>query len=323
MDAATGELRWRESGAALAVSPDVSTVLVVRGDSSGQVWRGLRVATGQQVWELPVGGTDRLFFGSRPAGPAAFDERLPGLWTASTVVVLGGLSGMAQTRDLATGSAGHSGRVVPAGSGFTDAWTLDDQLIVQRTDGMLAAFALPSVTPLWSQPDAGTTEVASCGPAICVGNRASVRALDRDTGRELWQQKVVVAAGLALPGRDDGPLLGYRLGADGGLAKVGPSILAPGTGQVEMELAGWRPVDVDGSRLLLLRQDMPDGDATIGVADLDRLTQHAVGTVPAVRVLMGDPFDSTEDTLEGCRAGRGWLTCRRADGAISVWRFTS
>jgi hypothetical protein len=117
--------------------------------------------------------------------------------------------------------------------------------------------------------------------------------------------------------------LGYRSSADGGLAKVGPSILAPGTGQVEMELAGWRPVDVDGSRLLLLRQDKPDGDATIGVADLDRLTQRAVGTVPAVRVLMGDPFDSTEDTLEGCRAGRGWLTCRQADGAISVWRFTS
>jgi outer membrane protein assembly factor BamB len=321
VDAATGQVRWRGPGAALAMSPDAMTVLTVRGESGGQIWRGLRVDTGTQVWGLPVDGADRLYFGSRPAGPAAFDERLPGVWTTSTVVVLSAARGTAQTRDLATGAVGRSGRVVPPGTGIVAAWTPDDQLLVQRADGALAAFALASLDPLWSVPDVGTTDATSCGPAIRAGNRALVRALDRRTGRELWQQKAVGAAGLALPGRTDGPLLGYPMNAEGGLATVGPSILAPDTGRVTMDLAGWRPVDADGPRLLLLRQERPDGDATIGVADLDSLTQRTVGTVPGVRVLVGDPFDSKEDTLEGCRAAASWLTCRRADGAISVWRI--
>jgi hypothetical protein len=299
LSAATGAELWRLDGqfAGLTVTGDVllSTGLAYGPDDGQPVsLRLVDAATGTDRWSYRIAPGVAWSLAGPDGRVTALVVRLP--------------SGRVERRAIDTGAVVQAADLPRPGGNAPQAWrypeVVGDLLLLPDQRGALTAYGLDRLDPRWTvdgqlDADAG---VWDCETVLCVSARqGGIRALDRQTGRTLWNVPDWHLRWLA-----DGFLIvspEIARSADGGRLAT----LDLASGRILGDLTGWDLLQSshDHTRLLGVRYG-PDG---AWLAELDQATGSA-RTISLLR-----------DVSRNCQAGSRVIVCRRYDGSIGVWRL--
>jgi hypothetical protein len=276
------------SGATLAVLPQ---------DDGAAVFLDAR--TGKVRWRAPQFATIRLF-GSRVAVWTWIDGRDTGLLRMADIATGrtlwarsdGAMALAGDERRVITIDAYGRSMVLASPTGAKLAAREDADLIDQGdgtvvlgdrlywwTSALVAAYALPSLTPLWRVRARATERVAPCGPLICLTGGAGVTAVDPAGGKVRWTS----AEWRSIAG-------------DVAVTRASRAArLDPATGRVVEELGRGGPVGG-----LMLRFDH---DRTWAIRLRDG---RVLGALPLV-------------LPSSCAAAGAYLACPTADRNLTVW----
>ncbi|MGK5739111.1 outer membrane protein assembly factor BamB family protein [Micromonospora sp. URMC 103] len=282
--AATGQIRWRQSG--VAGSETSGPLLLKRLEADGRAaLRAVRPDSGEVVWSLPdvpqsayslsAGAVDRVVL-IRPGGEVEVRDPLTRM--------------LLRHADLRPGAppAELSGQVV-------------DGLLVLADERMVTAHDLDGLERRWALALPAMGYVERCATLLCVHSGGNdVRAVDPATGALRWRTSgwdgVVTARSgrlLVVTVRDNRTRYG---------------VLDAGTGRQMADLGDWR----------LLSSNEPD-NPLLGIrpGHPGRLALHELDLVAARFRLR----DMIPDVSELCQAGPDAVLCRRLDGSFGVWRW--
>lgn len=183
LDAATGDVRWRQPGEASLATADV-VVLVDADyeDSRVNDLRVLRTADGSQAWALPAasGVASWTVTGPEPRRP----DRL----------VTATREGRIQVRRFTDGAVLAEGSgprfEAPRENAHTYLFSVGEHLYVQRLADLeqtVTAYDLATLKPRWKRTGPSSTGIFDCGPTVCVGTAQNeVDGLDPLTGAVRW-----------------------------------------------------------------------------------------------------------------------------------------
>lgn len=369
-----GAERWQARGAPLATVADGSLLVTGAIDYASDFtevdyeYVAYRADSGEQAWTVSGSGPpgpdlEFLVVGAPPAGPpttrlsAAQVTTIP----AASWLVLREEDGPLRVVEPDSGRLrpfGADRAVLPAGG----VRLVADLALVSYWDGEPGSVDLPVAYDLATGEQRWTLDAVEvglgeppvdCGEVICLAgfvgagqDRYDAYGLDPQTGGLVWTEDVARVVGPAAPGLPGSPLLALHhriLGADDldmgiHLHDEAARLLDPGSGDVLLDLADWKPLGADGSWLLaygyaeladvdwaaVTDQQVVD-DLAVAVVDLDTRTVHELGIVPDVVVYQAGGIPGLwrfpQETYQGCRAAGGWLACQHTDGDLTVWRY--
>jgi hypothetical protein len=295
---ADGVAQWRRAGSVVTLAGG-SVLLAVSGVRSLSGY-GRRVQgpidlvdpiTGQTRWQVNVPSTAALL---GVPGPAGAPSRMLLVRDDRTAVV----------HDLATGVR-LAVRPMPAANYGPDNPTVTGGLVLLRHPGVrgpeVSAYDPVTLGLRWSRPGWGADEVVSCGALACLTGEDGVRALDPQTGEQLWYRpdwRTVEQHGRVL----------VAFAAPGSPAEA-VGIIEPGTGRVLVDLRGWRPLTGNGGgdRLVVTRMVAAGARTMVAVAEPGDERPRPLANLPA----------GTGD----CQAAPGRLVCRSMSGDLVVWAW--
>lgn len=300
--AGTGRVLYRAGGQLLGLLPGGHVLLwTSRGGEFGVEAGGRRLvaralATGRAQWSYTAPPGAWLWWDPRDGDLAAVAVLLP--------------SGRLEMRDLPGGELTAAADLLaprrpaqpPDGVQIAG-----DLLLVEGWQGgrvRVTAYGRHRLDRRWAvDMDLASEFVTPCAGLLCVGSLArGIRVLDPATGDTRWssdQWSFVEPVGDYLLA---GPA-GARVGG------TGLVVLDPRTGRVRADLGNWSPVwplPAEGAPIAV-RHDLRSSRSWFGRIDARDGRVRVIGVVTGV----------TDD----CRAGVGWVSCRRPDGGVSVWRL--
>ncbi|GAA1605758.1 PQQ-binding-like beta-propeller repeat protein [Actinoplanes couchii] len=298
LSVSNGGLRWH-NGRNVIAFPGSGLMVAVDGVRS-VYGSGRRVERSVEVLDPPTGFTRWR------------------LWVPSTAVLLGipahgdsparmmlvGADLTAQLYDVGTGAL-LAQRKLPSANYDPDNPVVAGGLVLIRHPGPsgveMSALDPETLRPLWTKPAGSLREIRACGRLACVMGLDGVRMIDPATGDELWHRP-----GWRRVEETGGHLVAY---ADGPDSPAG--IVHPRTGEVQVDLTGWRPVSgvtADGS-LLVVRGIAPGPRTMIAVASPGAARPRLLAELPT-------------GTGE-CQTVPDRLICRSMYGELNVWAYRS
>ena len=165
----------------------------------------------------------------------------------------------------------------------------------------ISAYAADTLRPLWTEPADGAYELRACGVLACLSGPQGMRAIDPTTGDTRWRR--TQWRGLQQ--------IGSMYVAFGSAENVTPlGLIDPDTGDLEVDLTGWRPVGGEGGgdHLLVTRSIEPGTRSMVAVARPGRKVPQLLAELP----------EGTGD----CQAVPGRLVCRSMYGQLVVWAYS-
>jgi len=292
-----GAAQWRRSGNVVTIpgSEVLLAVSGVRSSGSGRRVQGpvdaLDPAGGVTRWQVPVPSTAVLM---GVPGPAGSGPRMLLMHDSRTAAV----------HDLDTGLLLTQAELPPADYG-PDNPTVAGGLLVLRhptpAGRMVSAFDPVTLRHQWTRPAGYAFGVSPCGPLICLAGPDGVRALEPDGGAEIWSR----------PGWRSIEQRGATVVAFGTPAgEADPAgLIDPATGQVLVDLRGWRLVSGTGG-----------GDHLL----VTRLVDSGSRTMVAVAAPGGARPEPLADLPAGtgdCQSVPDRLVCRESTGDLVVWAY--
>jgi hypothetical protein len=296
---ATGAPQWQRPGTVVTVAGS-SALLAVNSlrslSGSGRRIQGPAVdavdpVTGATRWSVPVTSTAVLLGVPGPADAGGrlllvHDDRTMALHDLDTGARLAGTEVPAADYDPAN-PAVAGGRVLlrhPSERG-----------------GEVSAYHADTLKQAWTIPAGGAYKIKECGVLACLIGTRGVRAVDPASGDVVWNR----------PEWRDIDLRGSMYVAFGGEEDTDPVAVAdPDTGAVEVDLAGWRPVNGTGGgdHLLLTRAQTGGARTMVAVARPGETRPRLLADLP----------EGTGD----CQSVPGRLVCRSMQGELVVWAYT-
>ncbi|MEV0897274.1 PQQ-binding-like beta-propeller repeat protein [Actinoplanes sp. NPDC049802] len=163
----------------------------------------------------------------------------------------------------------------------------------------ISAYDPLTLRPMWTKPAPSIREIQPCGPMACLIGLDGVRAVDPATGDQRWHRpgwRSVEDSGAGLIAYADGP-------------ESPTGVVDGATGELLVDLAGWRPVagKAGGGDLLVTREIDPGSRTMIAVA---------VPGLPKPRLLAELPPGTGE-----CQSAPKRLICRSVYGELVVWAY--
>ncbi|MBU2662370.1 PQQ-binding-like beta-propeller repeat protein [Actinoplanes bogorensis] len=297
---ATGASQWSLSGnvVTLAGSPTLLSVSQVRG-SGGSGGSGRRVQgpidaidpqTGRTLWTVNVPSSAAL-------------AALPGPGDSGTRMLLVHDDRTMAVHDLVTGELLASASVPPADYDPANPVVVNGTIILRHPGrpGMeFSAYDPVTLRNVWSQPADGAYKVQPCGFLACMTGPMGMRAIEPSTGDVVWNQR----------GWRGIQQYGTQYVAYGSAENTLPlGLIDPDTGEFQVDLTGWRPVNGTATEdhLLVTRPVEPGGRTMVAVAQPGVREPRLLGTLPA----------GTGD----CQAASERLVCRSMQGRLVVWAY--
>ncbi|RSM70576.1 hypothetical protein DMB66_08825 [Actinoplanes sp. ATCC 53533] len=293
----SGAAQWRRSGNVVTI-PGSEVLLAVSGvRSSGS---GRRVQRHVDALD-PVGGTTRW---QVPVPSTAVLMGVPGPAGSGPRMLLMHDSRTAAVHDLDTGLLLTQAELPPADYAPENPAVAGGLLVLRHptpAGRMVSAFDPVTLRHRWSRPAGYAYEVNPCGPLICLTGPDGVRALDPDGGAQLWSR----------PGWRSIEQRGATFVAFGTPAgEADPAgLIDPVTGQVLVDLRGWRLVSGTGGEDHLL---------------VTRLVDSGSRTMVAVAAPGGAHPEPLADLPAGtgdCQSVPDRLVCRESTGDLVVWAY--
>lgn len=292
-----GSPRWSRSGnvVTLAGSPTLISASPIR--SIGGVSRRVQgpveaidPTTGRTRWTVDVPSSAVL-------------TGLPGPGDAGTRMLLVHDDRTMAVHDLVTGERMADAKVPAADYDPTNPAVVNGIILLRhpgRPDMEFSAYDPVTLRNLWSQPASGSYQVEACGQLACLTGPDGMRAIDPATGDLRWTN----------PNWRGLQQFGSMFVAFGSAENTRPlGLIDPDTGELEVDLTGWRPVSgtVGEDHLLVTRSVEPGGRTMVAVAQPGERRPHLLGPLP----------DGTGD----CQAAPERLVCRSMYGQLVVWAY--
>ena len=292
VDSVSGAVKWTSGSRLVGLAGDV---VVVGGERNAEGVRlaGLEQATGDVVWSTTIPVWTIVARPSAQRGsPTA---RLTDQAELS-------IDGRLAIRNLETGRI-RARAAMPSGVMPTSVSIAGRVVVVATGAGIIHAYDAVNMRPLWKRPTpvAGYySQFTVCGQDICHINDRGTVALDRESGKTMWQAPVRYHA---LP-VDDGHLFVSELFRQ--YADSSGGVLDPESGELIHELSPWTAFDViDGNEMLVWRRD---GQRRVIVGLFDAHSGHT-RVVGRTTAYFGAP---------GCVAGGGFVLCA-GDQEVVGW----
>ena len=294
---ATGVARWRRAGMVVTVAGSATLLAVTNVRSlsgpgrrvQGEV-EAIDPLSGGTRWSIEVPSTAVMV---GVPGPADDGARMLLMHADHTAAV----------HDLDTGRLLASAQLPDADYGPQNPMVAGG-LILLRHPGQLgteiSAYDPATLKQLWSEPARGAYAIAACGELACVTGPNGIRAVDPATGDQRW----------ARPGWQSIDQHGTMFIAYGEPDATDPlGVVDPDTGNVLVQLDGWRPVGGTGSadHLLVTRAVDAGARTMVAVAHLGDARPRLIAELPA----------GTGD----CQAVPTRLVCRSMYGQLVVWAY--
>jgi outer membrane protein assembly factor BamB len=293
----SGAAQWRRPGNVVTI-PGSSALLAVSGvrsSGSGRRVQGvvdaLEPAGGTTRWQVPIPSTAVLL---GVPGPGDSGPRMLLMHDNQTAAV----------HDLDTGRL-LVGAQLPAADYGPDNPSVAGGLLVLRhptpTGRMVSAFDPVTLLLRWTRPAGYAFGVSPCGPHVCLTGPDGVRALEADGGLQRWSR-----IGWRSVEQRGGALVAF--GTPGGETEPVGTI-DPDTGNVLVDLRGWRPVAGPGTgdHLLVTRTADSSGRTMVAVAAAGGARPELLADLPA----------GTGD----CQSVPDRLVCRESTGELVVWAY--
>ncbi|BCJ54907.1 hypothetical protein Asp14428_63820 [Actinoplanes sp. NBRC 14428] len=294
---ADGTPRWRRAGSVVTVagSPALLAVSSVRSFSGpGRRVQGpveaVDPATGRTRWRVDVPSTAVL---AGVPGPAGEEPRMLLLHDDRTAVV----------HDLTTGAVLARAQL-PAADYGPDNPVVSGGLLLLRhptlTGRVVSAFDPVTLRQRWTRPAGFAFGVTTCGALTCLAGPDGVRAVDPADGATSWfrpewrsvEQRGGLVVAFGTPAGETDPA----------------GIIDPASGQVVVDLHGWRIVPGTGGDHLLVARTVDAGARTmVAIASPGAGRPELLSDLPA----------GTGD----CQAAPGRLVCRSTAGELVVWAY--
>jgi hypothetical protein len=164
---------------------------------------------------------------------------------------------------------------------------------------VLVSYDQAGLRPQWTTTiEAGNYGILDCGPRICLGDSVAEVALDRATGKVVWQVRPV---GFASPLTDR-----YVLVAPAQLGDV--ELVDVGTGRVIMQLGSWTAESAPVGPPMFYQSDGATGRTWVARLGYGDSAVEVLGFVPNAR-------------SETCVSNGGYLVCRTVKDTVAVWRY--
>lgn len=292
-----GVSRWRHDGnvypvagssALLAVEP-VHSYVGVNRRVEGPI-DALDPLTGDTRWTVNVAGSGVLL---GVPGPADTGARMLLVKSDRTM----------DLHDLDDGRMLASTTIPAADYGPENPSVAGGVILLRHpsTAGMeISAYDPLSLRPLWTRPAFRSYLIKECGSLACLAGEDGVHAIDPATGATRWfrpQWKDIDATGTTF--------IAYAEEAD----QNPVAVVDPDTGDVRVDLTGWRPVSGpgEGDLLLVTRAVDPGARSMVAVVRPSEREPRLLADLPA----------GTGD----CEAVPGRLACRNMDGELVVWAY--
>ena len=293
----TGAAQWRRPGNIVTI-PGSSVLLAVSGvrsSGSGRRVQGpvhaVGPASGSTRWQVPVPSTAVLM-------------GIPGPDDGGPRMLLMHDDRTAAVHDLETGRLLTSAQL-PAADYGPDNPSVAGGLLTLRhptpTGRMVTAFDPVTLEQRWSRPAGYAFGVSPCGPLICLTGPDGVRAVEPGDGVQRWfrpgwrsiEQRGTAVVAYGTPAGETDPV----------------GLIDPASGQVLVDLHGWRLVSgTGGGDHLLVTRLVDSGSRTmVAVAAPGDARPQLLADLPA----------GTGD----CQSVPGRLVCREATGELVVWAY--
>jgi hypothetical protein len=300
---ADGSERWSRSGTVvtLAGSPTLLAASPTRsmGGAARRVQgpvEAIDPMTGSTRWTVDVPSSAVLV-------------GLPGPGDSGTRMLLVHDDRTMAVHDLVTGERLATAAVPPADYDPSNPVVVDGTILLRhpgRPNMEFSAYDGVTLRNLWSQPADGYYEIEACGVLACLTGPDGMRAIDPATGDVRWTN----------PQWRGVQQFGNQFVAYGSAENTQPlGLIDPDTGQLEVDLTGWRPIyGAAGSsgvqhedHLLVTRSEEVGGRTMVAVAQPGERQPRLLGPLPA----------GTGD----CQAAPGRLVCRSMYGQLVVWAY--
>lgn len=292
LDQRSGQVRWRQPGAAVATAD--GGLLLEDVDLNRIAVRGVDPDSGAVRWSAVI-------------GPGTFGYRYDGRDVAQIVLITN--AGRVEVRDPDTGRLRRAFQVPPSRGPFPDnTQVAGDVLLTDGGPGQVAAYGLDSGELRWRTPVDPTNPFArACGGGICVAQGATgTRVLDPDTGRVRWTGD---RWSPAWPVGDHLLAIGPGTGGE----RESFALLDPATGRVRAELGPWQPIssEVMGGglveRSILMVRPLSGGRMLLGELNLGTREVRSLDVLPG--------------GWEYCTHRARAVVCWGAGGDVGLWRL--
>jgi hypothetical protein len=298
VDVSTGMTQWTRSGTVMTLdgSPALLGVSGVRTiATAGRRIEGpvesVDPVSGAVLWRVNVPSTAVLM---GVPGPAGSPPRMLLVHDNRTMAV----------HDLTTGRLLASAPLPPADYGPDNPAVSGGLIVLRHSAGwgsMISAYDPVTLALRWQRPAGSAYDAQACGPLTCITGPDGVQGVDPGNGAIVWWQP-----GWRSVQQQGGLLLAY---ASPGAISDPVGLVDPKTGQVLVDLHGWRPLtSVGGDDELLVTRVVVAGARTI--------------------VAVARPGDAQPRLLADLPAGTGdcqsvpqRLICRSASGELIVWAY--
>jgi outer membrane protein assembly factor BamB len=295
----SGADQWRNAGNVLTL-PGSSTLLAVdpaRKNAGTSRWvegqvNALDPVTGRTRWSVRVPDSGVLL---GVPGPADTGARMLLVGADRTMT----LHDMDDGRLLASANIPIS----PSEYGADNPTVAGGVILLRHPNfhGMqISAYDPFTLRRLWTKPAYQGHMIRECGILACLVGESGVQAIDPATGDTVWSR----------PQWKDIQTNGTKFIAYAREAAQSPvGIIDPETGQVKVDLKGWRPVDgpSDGDVLLVTRAVSPGARTMVAVVRPGAREPRLLADLPA----------GTGD----CEAVPGRLACRNMYGELVLWAY--
>jgi outer membrane protein assembly factor BamB len=294
-----GASRWRDDGNVLTL-PGSSTLLSVdpaRNYAGTTRWveglvNALDPITGSTRWTVPVPGSGVVL---GVPGPADTGARMLMVGADRTMT----LYDLDDGRQLASTMI----PIAPAEYGADNPAVAGGVILLRHPNfvGMqISAYDPSTLRLLWTKPAYQGHMIRECGMLACLVGDSGVQAIDPATGNTRWFR----------PQWKDIETNGTRFIAYAREAAQNPvGVIDPETGEVKVDLKGWRPVDgrSDGDVLLVTRAVSAGARTMVAVVRPGAREPRLLADLPA----------GTGD----CEAVPDRLACRNMYGELVVWAY--
>jgi hypothetical protein len=298
VDLRTGAVRWSHEGSVITL-PGSSVLLAVTGirtlSTAGRRVQGpiesIDPLTGRALWRVDVPSTAVLI--GVPGPPESLPRML--LVHDDRTFVL---------HDLSTGAVLSRTVVPPADYGPENPSVSGGLVLLRHPVGWgadISAYDPVTLAVRWRRPAAGAYQAQPCGPLACLTGPDGVIALDPANGAIRWYH----------PGWHDLELRGRTLiayASPGGITDA-VGVVDPYTGDVLVDLRGWRPLTSTGT-----------GDDVFVARPAEQGARSIVAVArPGDRQLrlITDMPTGTGD----CQAVPKQLICRSTSGDLILWGY--
>ncbi|MDY7086704.1 MAG: PQQ-binding-like beta-propeller repeat protein [Actinomycetota bacterium] len=290
-----GAYRWRRTGQVVSVagSSTLLSVTPVRGAGNRRIdgpVDAIDPRTGRTLWTVNVPSSAALV-------------ALPGVGDAGARMLLVHDDRTMAVHDLATGERLATTNAPPADYDPDNPAVVNGTILLRHPGrpGMeISAYDPVTLRNLWAMPADGAYTIESCGVLACLSGPGGMRAVDPATGDTVWKR----------PEWRGIQQFGSQYVAYGSTENTRPlGLINPGTGALEVDLTGWRPVagTAGEHHLLVTRAVEPGGRTMVAVAQPGESRPRLLGALPT----------GTGD----CQAANERLVCRSMYGRIVVWSY--